>query len=312
MQEGKVSVVMITYGHENYIAEAIEGVLMQECNFEVELIIANDCSPDRTNAIVQNYIKGHPKGHLINYYHHSNNIGMMANFVFALKKAKGQYIALCEGDDYCIDPLKLQKQFDILENHNEYSLIYSKVKVYEDKNDQFLSDFGSEIISLEQLINYSTIPTLSTCFRKDILDEYITEIRPLNKEWKMGDYPLWIYIYKKSKIFFLNEITGVYRKLEHSASHTSEVQNSLIFMNSCVELRLFFCNEYEKRKFHPLIYGSHFASVCNLLLSQDSFDKKLYQNESSKVGISNLKIFILKSLMNLSIGRTMLKVFWKI
>jgi glycosyltransferase involved in cell wall biosynthesis len=83
-----VSVVMITYNHEAFIAEAIEGVLMQEVDFPVELIIADDCSPDRTSEIVQGYLDTHPKGHWIKYTRHDQNKGMMPNFVWALEQAK--------------------------------------------------------------------------------------------------------------------------------------------------------------------------------------------------------------------------------
>ena len=80
MNNFSLSVVMITYGHEKYIREAIEGVLMQNCNFEIELIIADDCSPDDTESVVQNIIKSHPKGNIIKYIKHQKNKGMMPNF----------------------------------------------------------------------------------------------------------------------------------------------------------------------------------------------------------------------------------------
>ena len=82
-----VSVVMITYGHENYIRQAIEGVLMQECDFDIELILANDCSPDQTHEVIQDILNTHPKANIINYFKHDKNIGMMPNFLFALQKA---------------------------------------------------------------------------------------------------------------------------------------------------------------------------------------------------------------------------------
>ena len=71
-----VSVDMITYGHEKYIRQAIEGVLMQQTDFEVELIIADDCSPDRTKDIVEDIINNHPKGNIIKYFRHDKNLGM--------------------------------------------------------------------------------------------------------------------------------------------------------------------------------------------------------------------------------------------
>ena len=115
-----VSVVMITYGHEKYIEEAINGVLMQNCNFDIELILSNDCSPDGTDTIVKSIIKNHSKSCYIKYIKHETNLGMMPNFIFALKKSIGTYIALCDADDYWTDPLKLQKQVDFLETNEDY------------------------------------------------------------------------------------------------------------------------------------------------------------------------------------------------
>ncbi|HAT80174.1 MAG TPA: hypothetical protein DCS17_01820, partial [Flavobacterium sp.] len=112
-----VSVCMITYLHENFIEQAINGVLMQKGNFEIELIIANDNSPDETNIIVQNCIVNHPNGSWIKYTHHKTNLGMMPNFVWALQQCKGKYIAICEGDDFWTDSFKLQKQIDVLVNY---------------------------------------------------------------------------------------------------------------------------------------------------------------------------------------------------
>lgn len=113
---------MITYGHENFIEEAINGVLMQECDFEIELVISNDCSPDKTDEVIQRILKAHRKAAVIKYTKLDTNIGMVPNFIFALKQCKGEYVALCEGDDYWTDPLKLQKQVDFLEVNLEYVL----------------------------------------------------------------------------------------------------------------------------------------------------------------------------------------------
>jgi glycosyltransferase involved in cell wall biosynthesis len=123
-----VSIDMITYLHEAYITQAIEGVLMQKTNFEIELIIADDCSPDKTEEVVKNIITTHPKGHIIKYFKHESNIGMQANGMFAAKQCSGKYIAICEGDDYWTDPYKLQKQVDFLEVNEGYSSIFHNVE----------------------------------------------------------------------------------------------------------------------------------------------------------------------------------------
>ena len=128
IQQSKVSVCMITYGHEKFIEQAINGVLMQECDFEVELIIANDCSPDRTDAVIQNILKNHPRASWIKYIKHEKNLGMMPNFIFALQECQGKYVALCDGDDYWTDAFKLQKQVDFLESNPKFGICFHSVE----------------------------------------------------------------------------------------------------------------------------------------------------------------------------------------
>lgn len=117
---------MITYNHEKYIKEAVESVLMQDVDFDIELIIANDCSTDATHAIITELIETHNKGHLIRYFNHQTNLGMMANFIFALEHCQGTYVALCEGDDYWNDNLKLVKQVEFLEKNPDYGICFHK------------------------------------------------------------------------------------------------------------------------------------------------------------------------------------------
>ena len=128
MNKPLVSVCMITYNHEKYIAEAIQGVLMQKTDFEIEFIIANDASTDNTHTLITEFAID-KKNITINYINHSVNSGMMSNFVSALQQCSGKYIALCEGDDYWTDPLKLQKQVDFMEANPEYAMIFTNGKV---------------------------------------------------------------------------------------------------------------------------------------------------------------------------------------
>ena len=168
MQSPIVSVCMITYGHEKYIREAIEGVLIQECDFEIELILANDCSPDRTDEIIQDIIKNHPKGCWIKYFKHESNIGMMPNFIFAIKECEGKYIALCEGDDYWTDDYKLSKQVDFLEQNPEFSLYFHKS---EDKLGKILQNIEDKTYNAEELLTNWYIHTASTVFRNSFSED---------------------------------------------------------------------------------------------------------------------------------------------
>ena len=217
----KVSVVMITYAHELYIQEAIESVLMQECDFEVELIVANDCSPDRTDAIVKDLIQTHPKGHWINYTRHETNKGMMGNFVWTLNRASSKYIALCEGDDYWTDPLKLQKQVDFLEGNAVYSMCSHQTESFFNHNKKISRTIGVftegfEILTTKDIIRGGyIIHTSSLVLRKNTLNflEYFSQIHS-------GDIFLTLTGSLSGPIFVIQSIMSSYRLHEGGISKT--------------------------------------------------------------------------------------------
>lgn len=205
-----VSVIMITYGHENYIREAIKGVLMQETNFIVELIISDDNSPDNTKEIIESF-SNHPNYSWIKYFRHSHNKGMMPNFIWTYQQTKGQYIAMCEGDDYWTDPYKLQKQIDFLEANPEYSFCFHKVLEVDINNNssqkEILASPDSEKSYLiEDLAKKNFIHTPSVVFRKMLhkLPDWL-EISPI------GDYPLYMLNASYGKIKYFPQIMANYR-----------------------------------------------------------------------------------------------------
>lgn len=205
-----VSVVMITYGHEKHIREAIEGVLMQKGDFNLELIIANDSSPDATDIVISEILKTHSKADRIRYIKHEKNIGMMPNFIFALQQTQGKYIALCDGDDYWTDPYKLQKQVDFLEANSDYVLSFHKVKILKPSG-EFVDDFITNVPenyetqeTLARLGNY--IHTPSVVFRNIKM-----EFPPEFSLSPVGDYFLYIMLTEHGKLKYLEEEMAVYR-----------------------------------------------------------------------------------------------------
>lgn len=234
-----VSVVMITYGHEKFIEEAINSILMQDCDFKLELIISEDCSPDSTNSIIKDIIKKHPKSGIIKYERHDNNIGMMPNFIFALKKAKGKYIALCEGDDFWTDSKKLQKQVDVLEKDPSLSICFHSANIiYEEDvtipSLQDINKYTPEITNIYDLIKGNYLHTASVVFRNNAdYPEWLNEAYP-------GDWPLHVMNATKGDIKFLNESMAAYRVHYggvHSTSTDKKVEYSFsTFENLCKEL----------------------------------------------------------------------------
>jgi len=220
-QYPKVSVCMITYGHEKFIAEAINGVLMQECDFEVELIIANDCSPDKTDEVIQKVIDSHPKSSWIKYIKHDENIGMMPNFIFAMQQCKGEYVALCEGDDYWTDPLKLQKQVGFLEDNPNYNICFHNVNVLQDGNikEDTMTAKISETTTINDLAKGNYMHTCSVVFRNNLFAKFPDYF----KKAPVGDYFLHLLNARYGNIKCFDEIKGVYRVHETSV-WTSKTQ----------------------------------------------------------------------------------------
>lgn len=126
-EQPKVSVVSITYNHEAFIRDTLDGFVNQETDFPVEVIVADDASTDATPAIIQSYADRHPQ--LFRPILRSKNVGIHANLTEALSAARGEYLALCEGDDYWTDPQKLTKQVSYLDLHPEAGLCFHPVRV---------------------------------------------------------------------------------------------------------------------------------------------------------------------------------------
>lgn len=235
-----VSVICNTYNHESYIRQCLDGFIMQETTFAFEVLIHDDASIDKTADIIREYEAKYPdiiKPIYQTENQYSKKIGIMKSFQYP--RVKGKYIALCEGDDYWIDPLKLQKQVDFLEANHAYGLVYSKAKVFVQNTKKFEGSFGEHVKCFEDLvIKNKHIPTQTALIDKDVYDAYQNLVKGNN--WSMGDYPLWLYASIYSKIYFFDEELAVYRVLNNSASSRGDYEKRKKFIMSGYEISLFF------------------------------------------------------------------------
>jgi len=215
-QTPMVSVAMITYNHEPFIREAIEGVLMQQTTFPYELVIGEDCSTDRTREICIEYRQKHPDK--IRLLLNDKNLGMMPNFIQTLNACSGKYIALCEGDDYWIDTMKLQKQVDILEYDPQIGICYTDVDMYLQETGIFhRSVFENGIIKrhtdfYEFLANMGYLAPLTWVFRRATYDT-LDIGNPTD-----GSFVVMLEFMRNSRVYYLNEVTGIYRKHKNGIS----------------------------------------------------------------------------------------------
>lgn len=234
----------ITYNHEPYIRDALNGFVIQKTSFPFVAIVHDDASTDGTAEIIREYAEKYPD--IIKpiyesenqYSKHDSSLGSIMSEACEATRAK--YIAMCEGDDYWIDPYKLQKQVDFLESHPDYGMCYTKVKRFVQKSNQFIDEWGGPNETMDKLLIENTIPTLTAVFHKAIYDKYLTEIHPSKQGWLMGDYPIWLYVAQNSKIKFINETTGVYRICNESASHSNDLEKIIRFNNSYHDIRTWY------------------------------------------------------------------------
>ena len=208
----KVSVLMITYNHINFITQAIESVLMQQTDFEYELVIGEDCSTDGTREIVKNYAEKYPDK--IKTLIHPENVGMQQNFLKVLEACRGEYAALLEGDDYWADPLKLQKLVDFLDNNLDFSICFHKIKILENNElkDDYITIVPGNISTIEDLAKDNYIHTPSCMFRNrgtEILGENFLRS-------PVGDYYIHMMNALYGKIYYIDEPMAVYRIHENS------------------------------------------------------------------------------------------------
>ena len=210
-----VSVRLMTYNHEKYIAEAIEGCIMQKCQFDFEVIIGDDFSHDNTLKICKEYESRYPD--LIKvldrkegdeYWSKRQKFGRLYNFSDILNHCKGKYIALLDGDDYWTDPMKLQKQVDLLEKNKELSACFHNVKVIGQGAKKELNSFNDkQNIKTSDIIKENLISKPSLMFRNHnkALPMWFMEL-------PAGDWGLHILNSTYGNIQYMDFIGAAYRK----------------------------------------------------------------------------------------------------
>jgi glycosyltransferase involved in cell wall biosynthesis len=203
-----LSICCITYNHEKYISQAVEGFLMQECNFDFEIVIGEDCSTDRTREILLEYKRKFPNK--IRLVFPEQNLGPAGNFINTFDKCKGKYVAFCEGDDFWIDVNKLQFQVDFLEENPEFSTCFHTV--YELKNgEKTLSEVeyskNDGVYTIYDFALRSFIFTLSIVFRNNLKGEFPIWF----KDCALPDFGLHMLNGRFGKFKGFNKPMAVYR-----------------------------------------------------------------------------------------------------
>lgn len=248
--EPLVSVKMITYNHEPYIAQAIEGVINQKTDFSFELVIGEDCSTDNTRQIVLEYQKKYPD--IIKVITSEANVGVKQNSQRTTKLCSGKYIAYCEGDDFWHNENKLDNQVKFLEKHEDYALIHSNVdnlnlinNIMSPSYCVYNPEYDDDNAYFDILSSKREVSTLTVCARKHIINEVLSECPECTDEkYPMGDLQLWLEVSRRGKVKYLKESLATYRALPNSASRGSN-DKTLRFSLAAKDIRYHYLSKYD-------------------------------------------------------------------
>ncbi|MEP6726819.1 MAG: glycosyltransferase [Bacteroidota bacterium] len=215
-----VSICTTTFNHEKYLSECLDGLLMQQTSFPFEILVHEDASTDNTAKILREYEQNYP--HIIRCVYQTENQFLKQNTLINIlfRMARGKYVALCEGDDYWTDPLKLQKQVDFLEQHPDYVLCSADARIENLTSQLFraiYTHFDRDMsFNQAQVLTDFYCPTLSMVFRNNVM---------LIPDWfhnvKSGDSFLHYLLSRHGKFYFMNFIAGVYRQHNAGISNTN-------------------------------------------------------------------------------------------
>lgn len=312
--EVKVSVCCITYNHEQYIGQALESFINQKTNFRYEILVNDDCSTDNTRNIIKQYVERYPD--LIipifqteNQY--SKNVDLLE--VFFKEKIQGKYVAFCEGDDYWVDPNKLQMQVDFLEENEEYSSCVHNTRVlnYEKRTEELINEsmqaFDFEIRNVIDwdinLFHFSSI----MCKAKLIFN--LPLFHRICRE--NADYPLALFMCLEGKVHYLPNVMSVYRYgVEGSFTKRIRNRNKIVsnLENQIDVLNLF--DDYTNGKYREVVDKRIFVLKFESMKMQGRFRELVCRENLSfllKLPIRS-KIAILIGLISPELYMKILKI----
>ncbi|MEG1723995.1 MAG: glycosyltransferase [Anaerovoracaceae bacterium] len=304
-----VSVVCTTYNHEAYVRQALEGFVMQKTNFSFEVIVHDDASTDSTVQIIKEYESKYPNlfrniYQIENQYSQRKDIwgNLFCNY------CAGKYIAICEGDDYWTDPLKLQKQVDFLEVNLEYGLCHTECDVFYQEQKLWKRNYNSlkmldnnmiyppDILLEKILSGRYFIKTASVLVRRVLIDVAFQKLK--QQKFPMGDTPLWATLSQITKFYYFQESMIVYRRVANSASNQCNIEKYLHFKLGGAEMRLSFKNDYPfSKSFQQKIqqdYNKYYLNYSLFNPQIQSIFPLIDLTSMSKIKVKICKIFMIR------------------
>lgn len=242
-----ISVIIVTYNQEQTIGRAIDSVLMQQCNEEVEILVADDASQDSTPDVCRQYAERYPDK--IRLFLNKTNKGIIDNYFDTLLACHGDLIADCAGDDCWCDPLKLEKERRIMREHEDVTLVHTAWRYCDEATRELFDSptlpFTEPITEgrdmLEAIITQTKVPVVHLCtslYRKSTFLEAYEKYRNLfrNKEYACEDLQLTFIMALYGKIAYLPDVTLHYSVSAGTISNTGNEEKQFHFVRRSTQL----------------------------------------------------------------------------
>ncbi len=244
-----LSVIVLTYNQQNTILQTLQSIIDQKTNFFFEILIGDDNSVDETRDRINQFISNNLSDkYSIKLIHNEQNLGLINNFQKQIYACSGKYISIIAGDDYWISNEKLQLQVDYLEARQDFGLVHTNFNILDvSKNEIELNNLKRDEGEIfEQLLVANQIGALTVMYRHNLVIEAI-ESGIYKHDFLMDDYPLWLFIAKKSKIGYIDKVTSIWRKFPESFSNSLTISKNIIFDNSVLMVQSFFLIYSDKK-----------------------------------------------------------------
>ncbi|MFN7119865.1 MAG: glycosyltransferase [Saprospiraceae bacterium] len=270
-----VSVCMIAYNVEKYIAQAIEGVLRQQTNFPIELVIGEDCSTDATREICEYYVQKYPDR--IKYLPNKVNMGIGKNHYRTLMSCNSKYVAVCDSDDVWTDPYKLQYQIDFLEDNPDYGLVYTDIDCIDEYNNVIIYPSVENIRPryaagnvFFNLLQGNFINNCTVVFRRELINDYQGYINPICHDWL-----LWMRIATRTKIHYYDARTTQYRIHAGGVTNSAErIKKNVALVRRQLQDVILYFNQYYNKPINKPEKLLLFRKMMALIIHLESFARK--------------------------------------
>jgi len=281
MTEVQVSILCIAYNHEPFIRKALDGFLMQKTRYSYEILVHDDASTDSTANIIREYAARHPD-QIFPVFQSRNQYskGVAVNYEFNFRRARGKYIALCEGDDYWTDENKLERQVQYLESHPGCTFTFHNAEVIGLHGDTMRPFFsrawnsfngyepGDRDFDADALIRFGFLPTASIVYRKECMDD----APPFYFNGVCGDLPTYLICVSQGSAHFFDREMSAYRQGNpHSAT--------AVQVSSRLELEKYIGGVQKIYRDFDAWTGGRYHKACEQKILEKSFEKLFYQQD---------------------------------